>query len=118
MPSDLTAVNLALEQLACYGTALACAGGGAYGYAVRGSVPSLVAGLGIGALYGYSGRLIGHGRWLDGVDLSILTSLILVGAMGPRAYRTGAAVPMAMTGVGTGLLARMGYVSYCLRQHP
>lgn len=64
-------VNLSFEQLACYAVSAACTGGGIYGYLQRQSLPSLIAGLGFGALYGYSGRLIGTGRPLDGVDLSI-----------------------------------------------
>lgn len=64
-------VNLSLEQLACYAVSAACTGGGIYGYLQKQSLPSLIAGLGFGALYGYSGRLIGIGRPLDGVDLSI-----------------------------------------------
>jgi uncharacterized membrane protein (UPF0136 family) len=39
----------------------------------KASVPSLIAGLGFGALYGISARLIQSGRMLDGVDLSICT---------------------------------------------
>lgn len=37
----------------------------------RKSLPSLVAGLGFGALYGISARFMQTGRVLDGVDLSI-----------------------------------------------
>lgn len=40
----------------------------------KASIPSLIAGLGFGALYGVSARLIQTGRVLDGVDLSICTS--------------------------------------------
>jgi uncharacterized membrane protein (UPF0136 family) len=71
MSSSTATTSLALEQLACYASGLAVAGGGVYAYAARASLPSLAAGLTVGALYSYSGRLIGHGRLLDGVDLSI-----------------------------------------------
>lgn len=47
------------------------AGGGLYGYMQRKSMPSLIAGLGFGTLYGLSGYWIQNGRALDGVDLSI-----------------------------------------------
>lgn len=50
------------------------AGGGIYGYMQKRSVPSILAGLGFGTLYGVSARFIQTGRALDGVDLSICKS--------------------------------------------
>jgi hypothetical protein len=35
--------------------------------------------------------------------------------MGPRAYRTGATTPRALSGLAVLLLGRMGYMSYYLR---
>ena len=102
-------------MVAVFGVALAT--GGLYGYMQRASLPSLLAGIGFGAFYGYSAVLIGRGRGVDGVDLSVLASAALLLAVGPRAYRTRATVPVAMTAAGAAVLARMGYVSYCLR-HP
>jgi uncharacterized membrane protein (UPF0136 family) len=89
-------------------------------------VPSMLAGLGFGALYGISARLIGTGRALDGVDLSIrkpsladtnqvVASTLLLVAMGPRAYTSRANMPVALSTASAVILARMGYVSYGLR---
>ena len=117
--------NLSFERLACFSMSVLTAGGGIYGYFNKGSIPSLIAGLGIGLLYGYSGRLITIGRQLDGINLALVTSGVLLAAMGPRAYRTGAIVPSVLSGIASVLLLRMGtlffltlgYVSYNLR-HP
>lgn len=51
------------------------AGGGIYGYMQKASLPSLLAGLTFGALYGVSASWIRSGRLLDGVDLSIRNGL-------------------------------------------
>lgn len=115
----ITTRSLSLERTACYLMSGALASGGLYGYMQRASLPSLLAGIGFGAFYGYSAVLIGRGgpRVVDGVDLSVLASAALLMAMGPRAYRTRATVPMALSAAGAMVLARMGYISYCLR-HP
>lgn len=55
-----------------------------------------------------------------GASLSLtvlVASTLLVIAMGPRAYQTRATLPMALSGIGALLVARMGYVAYNLR-HP
>lgn len=46
--------------------------------------------------------------------LIVASSLLLI-AMGPRAYATGATVPKVLSGLGAVVLTRMGYVSYNLR---
>lgn len=64
------------------------AAGGASGYAKSGSVPSLVAGLGIAALFGAGGWQINSGRPDVGHPLSLAASLALLGAMAPRFAKT------------------------------
>ena len=93
-------------------------GGGVYGYMQKSSIPSLVAGVGFGALYGLSGYYIRNGRSLDGIDLSILASTVLLAVMGPRAYRTKAQLPTTLASAAAVLLLRMGYSSYNLRHRP
>ena len=110
-----TARTLRLEQMACWLMTGLLGGGGLFGYTQRNSLPSLIAGIGFGAAYGYSGYLIRGGRALDGVDLSILASSALLLAMGPRAYRTRGTVPVALSTCGALVLLRMGYISYSLR---
>jgi len=47
--------------------------------------------------------------------LILVASTMLLIAMGPRAYSTGGGMPMALSGLGAIVLARMGFVSYGLR---
>lgn len=53
-------------------------------------------------------------RELNGTDLSLLSSLALFTAMGPRAYRTGFMVPYIIAGAGAMGSFRLGYLSYKL----
>jgi len=77
--------------------------GGAIGYMQRKSVPSLVAGVGIGSLYAYSAYLISNGQSENGHLLATVTSTALTLVMGNRWRRTGNAMPAALlTGVGVG----------------
>ncbi|KAF3083532.1 hypothetical protein TWF569_009493 [Orbilia oligospora] len=73
-----------------------CAFGGTMGFARTGSIPSLVAGVGIGAMYGYSGYLLKKNANY-GIELAILASLVLGGAMIPRAIKTRKPLPIAMS---------------------
>ena len=93
-------------------------GGGIYGYMQKSSIPSLVAGVGFGALYGLSGYYIRRGRSLDGIDLSILASTVLLAVMGPRAYRTKGQIPTTLASAAAVLLLRMGFSSYNIRHRP
>ncbi|KAL7748769.1 hypothetical protein RI367_005924 [Sorochytrium milnesiophthora] len=76
-----------------------CAVGGVMGYMKRGSRPSLVAGLGIGALYGLSGYLLQQNADY-GTELALATSAVLTTAMGSRAMRTRQPVPAAVATAG------------------
>ncbi|KAJ2076479.1 hypothetical protein H4R24_005671 [Coemansia sp. RSA 988] len=77
-----------------------CAVGGAIGYAKGRSVPSLVAGVGIGAVYWYAGLRMQRNQD-HGHDLALAASSLLLFAMGPKALRTRAPVPIAMSTLGT-----------------
>lgn len=77
-----------------------CAVGGTIGYIKGKSVPSLVAGMGIGALYWFAGERIRKNQ-VYGHELALAASSILLFAMGPKALRTRAPVPTAMSLLGT-----------------
>ncbi|KAI7875814.1 hypothetical protein K492DRAFT_182350 [Lichtheimia hyalospora FSU 10163] len=70
-----------------YLMAFLCAVGGIIGFSKTGSVPSLVAGVSVGSVYGYAGYLIHHHRPY-GIETAIGASVLLAGAMVPRAIKT------------------------------
>lgn len=81
--------------------------GGIIGYARTGSIPSVAAGLSVGALYALSAYRISN-RQTYGTELAILASLVLAGSSIPRAIKTGGKpIP-----VGLGVLAVTGLVVY------
>ena len=66
--------------------------GGLMGFARQGSMPSLVAGVSLGLMYGTSGYLIANNKE-GGVELATATSVLLCGAMIPKALRTRKRMP-------------------------
>ncbi|KAJ5654429.1 hypothetical protein N7490_001432 [Penicillium lividum] len=77
--------------------------GGAIGYARTGSIPSIAAGLTVGAIYGLAFYRLRAGETY-GEELGLLASTVLGGSSIPRAIKTGGkAVP-----VGLSLLATYG----------
>ncbi|KAJ2158992.1 hypothetical protein GGF46_003360 [Coemansia sp. RSA 552] len=88
-----------------------CAIGGAIGFAKGRSVPSLVAGVGIGAVYAYAGWKIQKNEY-RGYDVALLASSLLLFAMGPKAFRTRSIVPVTMTTMGTAATAYYGKKAY------
>lgn len=81
-----------------------CTIGGVGGYIRRGSVPSLVAGVAIGGLYGYSGKLL-HENAEYGIELASASSALLILGMLPRAIKTRKPLPITLSLVGFSALA-------------
>ncbi|CAL5867595.1 uncharacterized protein PFLUO_LOCUS1814 [Penicillium psychrofluorescens] len=83
--------------------------GGAIGYAKTGSLPSIVAGLSVGALYMFGFARLRSGQSY-GEELGLLASAVLGGSSIPRAIKTGGKpVPMGLS-----VLATYGLVVFGL----
>jgi uncharacterized membrane protein (UPF0136 family) len=78
---------------------------GIAGFARTRSVPSLVAGLGVGALYGAAGYLIQQNKDY-GHETAVAASTILAGSMIPRAIKTRKPMPIVLSVIS---LAAGGY---------
>ncbi|KAK9451270.1 transmembrane proteins 14C-domain-containing protein [Limtongia smithiae] len=76
-----------------------CSFGGVMGYMRKGSLPSLMGGLGVGALYGVGGYLLKQN--MDyGIQVSLGASLLLTFAGAPRAIKLRKPLPIALTTIG------------------
>ncbi len=73
--------------------------GGLMGYAKRGSVPSLVAGVVLGSTFAGAGYLLQSGEMQKGHGVALAASATTAVGMGMRAT-SGATVPVAVTGLG------------------
>ncbi|PMD17971.1 putative UPF0136 membrane protein [Hyaloscypha hepaticicola] len=82
------------------------AGGGTFGYIKTGSVPSIAAGVTVGALYLIGGYRI-QTKQSFGVELALLASLVLAGSSIPRALKSQKPLP-----TGLSLLALYGLFTY------
>ncbi|QKX53502.1 uncharacterized protein TRUGW13939_00581 [Talaromyces rugulosus] len=74
--------------------------GGAIGYARTGSIPSIAAGLSVGAIYLFSMIRLRNGQSY-GEELGLLASTVLAGSSVPRALRLRKPVPIALSFVAT-----------------
>ncbi|KAI9680034.1 MAG: hypothetical protein M1817_005050 [Caeruleum heppii] len=86
---------------------LLTAGGGITGYIRTGSIPSIAAGVTVGALYGLGGYRM-QNRQPYGVELALLASVILAGSSIPRAIRTQKPLPIGLSGLALFGLTRFG----------
>ncbi|KAF3028876.1 hypothetical protein E8E15_007927 [Penicillium rubens] len=82
--------------------------GGLAGYLKTRSAPSLIAGVGLGISYAYSGYLIKENRDY-GTELALGNSVLLLGSAIPRIIKTGAKAPVPLALGATGLLASYYY---------
>ncbi|KAI4719124.1 hypothetical protein E4T48_04638 [Aureobasidium sp. EXF-10727] len=96
---------MSLDTVA-YILAALTAGGGTTGYVRTGSVPSIAAGVSVGALYALGGYRISN-RQPYGVELALLASVVLAGSSVPRAIKSGKPLP-----IGLSLLAAYGLYSF------
>ncbi|KAF6240219.1 hypothetical protein HO173_001830 [Letharia columbiana] len=87
--------------------ALLTAGGGLTGYIRTGSIPSVAAGMTVGALYGLGGLRM-RNRQPYGVEMALLASLVLAGSSVPRAMKTQKALPIGLSVVAAFGLYRFG----------
>ncbi|OQO00528.1 hypothetical protein B0A48_13878 [Cryoendolithus antarcticus] len=97
---------MSLPQIA-YLLATLTAGGGITGYVRTGSVPSIAAGVTVGALYALGGYRI-QNRQPYGVELALLASLVLAGSSIPRAIRSQKPLPMGLSVLALGGLFTFG----------
>ncbi|RHZ54035.1 hypothetical protein Glove_431g30 [Diversispora epigaea] len=79
-----------------------CAVGGIAGYVTKRSVPSIIAGLGIGALYVLGGVLMQRNK-IYGYETSLAASIILAGSMVPRTIKRGTPIPLSLSILSIGM---------------
>ncbi|KAH8599125.1 transmembrane proteins 14C-domain-containing protein [Bisporella sp. PMI_857] len=82
--------------------------GGTIGYVKGRSVPSLVAGVGLGASYAYAGYLIKQNRDY-GTELALGNSAVLLASAVPRIIKTRARAPVPLVLGTVGVLSTYYY---------
>lgn len=82
------------------------AGGGTIGYIRKGSIPSMVAGVGVGSLYLLGGYRM-QNKQSYGLELALFASLLLAGSSIPRGIKT--KKPLAL---GLGALSLYGLFTF------
>ncbi|CAI7616639.1 hypothetical protein N7455_008746 [Penicillium solitum] len=82
--------------------------GGTVGFLRTRSAPSLIAGVGLGVSYAYSGYLIKENKDY-GTELALGNSILLLGSAIPRIIKTKARAAMPLALGATGLLASFYY---------
>ena len=89
-----------MAQHPTYTMAGLLATGGIFGYFKTKSIPSLVAGVTLGAGFGVAGYLLQKGEMAKGHGMALLLSTITMGAMGMRAVRNKKPMPLAIVSLG------------------
>jgi uncharacterized membrane protein (UPF0136 family) len=86
---------------------------GVVGYTRTRSVPSLVAGVGIGAMYGTAAYIIKENRYY-GHETALTASVILAGSMVPKAFKTKKPFPitLAILSTATGIYYTKKIINY------
>ncbi|CBF87113.1 transmembrane proteins 14C-domain-containing protein [Aspergillus tetrazonus] len=82
--------------------------GGVAGYLKTRSRPSLIAGLGLGVSYAFSGYLLKQNKDY-GAELALANSVVLLGAGASRTIKTKAKAPVPIGLATAGLLASLYY---------
>jgi uncharacterized membrane protein (UPF0136 family) len=108
IPNSLTPQSSSNVSYSAAALSLLTSCGGIAGYARTGSIPSIAAGLSVGALYALSFYRL-QGQQPYGEELGLLASAVLGGSSIPRAIRSGKPVP-----VGLSVLATYGLVVFAL----
>ncbi|KAJ7210386.1 transmembrane proteins 14C-domain-containing protein, partial [Mycena pura] len=91
-----------------------CILGGIAGFARTRSVPSLVAGVGVGALYLWAGDRIRKGQ-PNGIEAAIGASAVLLASSAPRALKGPVPAMLAATSSMSGVY--YGRTAYALHKH-
>ncbi|KAJ7083809.1 transmembrane proteins 14C-domain-containing protein [Mycena epipterygia] len=91
-----------------------CIAGGIAGFSRTRSIPSLVAGVGVGALYLWAGDRIRKGQ-PNGIEGAIGASAVLLASSAPRMFKGPVPAMLAATSTMSGLY--YGKTAYALRRH-
>ncbi|KAF9245352.1 transmembrane proteins 14C-domain-containing protein [Melanogaster broomeanus] len=102
------------SALPAYSVGILCIGGGLTGYVRTRSVPSLIAGIGVGALYLWSAEQIKNGS-PNGIEGALGASALLFLSSLPRVTKGPVPILLAVTSAGAGIY--YGKTLYGLRNH-
>ncbi|TYZ60070.1 hypothetical protein PybrP1_008740 [[Pythium] brassicae (nom. inval.)] len=83
-----------------YTMAALLSAGGIAGYLRTKSVPSLVAGVTLGAGFGVAGFMLQSGHMTEGHGVALFASTITMSAMGVRAIKSRKPLPIAISSLG------------------
>jgi len=84
--------------------ALVCTGGGIFSYIRKGSIPSMIGGVGAGLSYSLAIYLHSKDEHYKGHSVACTTGGLLAGSMGYRALKKGKIMP-------AGIIASLGVIS-------
>lgn len=100
MVEDCYLTKLSMAQHPTYTMGGLLAAGGVVGYLKTKSISSLMAGVTLGAGFGFAGYLLQKGEMTNGHGVALLVSSITMGAMGVRAVRTMKPLPVSIASLG------------------